>query len=283
MKSIIKNITPNDIINYPFPHLDIQSALPDNLINQLLDEIPSKQILNQYFDNNSLKLSSAINFDVDKLESLGLKIETLKEFIEVHSNSEFKNDILNLFNDYLNRNFPLLKTELIEAVKTELFVNPFKTKVSSVNNNENTFVRGPHLDDAVDVAVFLFYLKKNEDVVVGGSLDLYEYNEKFNGFRRDIWWDDREIHQNYVKKIKSIPYENNRFVMLLDGINSIHGVTPISSESSGYRYRISGGISTPSKYRHYNYKSYLNNFEKTLDTLGIIRQKIIRKYRKFNT
>lgn len=280
MKSIIKNLTHNDIIDYPFPHIDIQNALSDTLIDKLLSEIPSKNLLNDYFNKNSDQLSSAVNFDTQKLEALGLKVETLKEFVEVHSSNDFKNNILNLFNDYLLTHFPLLKTELIEAVKTELFVNPFKTKVSSINNNSNTFIRGPHLDDAMDISVYLFYLKHKEDIVEGGSLDFYKYNKKFSGFRRDIWWDDREIHLDHVQKVKSIPYENNRFVMLLDGITSIHGVTPVHSKSNGFRYRISGGISTPSNYRHYNYKNYLNKYENIIDEIGIIRQKVIRKYKK---
>ena len=160
MQSIIKNITPKDIIKFPFPHLDIKNALSDTLISKLLSEIPSKSLLNNYFNNlDSNQLSSVVNFDAQKLETLGLKVETLKEFVEAHSSNDFKNNVLNLFNDYLLTHFPLLKTELIEAAKTQLFVNPFKTKVSAINDNSNTFIRGPHLDDAMDISVYLFYLK----------------------------------------------------------------------------------------------------------------------------
>tara|TARA_Y100000768_G_scaffold336157_1_gene277673 strand:- start:830 stop:1687 length:858 start_codon:yes stop_codon:yes gene_type:complete len=282
MDTVIKNFTPSDIITYPFPHLDIKNALPEKLINQLLNELPSKIYLKDYFDQLGDDSESAVDFSVAKLKSLGFNLQVLEEFIDVHSSATFKNEILNMFNDYLLQNFPLLRKDLLSAVEAQLFINPFKTKVSSIGTSKSTFIRGPHLDDAIDISVFLFYLKHKEDNIRGGSLDLYKYKSRFKGFRRDIWWDEREINLNHVQKVKSVPFENNRFILLLDGINSIHGVTPIQSDSDCFRLRISGGISTPSEYRHYEYTDSLTNIEKTMDKIGIYRQKITRKLRRYN-
>jgi len=182
--------------------------------------------------------------------------------------------LLNLFNDYLKTSFHLLKRELVEPVETSLFINPIKTNVSNIKKDNSIFIRGPHLDDAVDVIVFLYYLKPNETVIRGGSLDLYKYKSRFKGFRRDIWWDERELHLKHIEKVKSIPYENNRFIILLDSINAIHGVTPILSGSEGYRYRLTGGLSTPSQYRHYNYRDSLTTLESLADSAGIKYQKV---------
>ena len=110
---------------------------------------------------------------------------------------------------------------------------------------------------------------------------MYKYKSRFKGFRRDIWWDERELSSKHVEKVKSIPYENNRFVILLDGINSVHGVSPISQGSKGYRYRLNGGLSTPFMYRHYNYRDYLNPFEVIKDSVGLKYQLLRRKTYKY--
>ena len=252
MESILKDITPKDIVNYPFPHLDIINALPETTYLQMTKELPNRKLLDTYFSKLD-KLPSSVKFSSDDLEALELKTPCIDEFIAVHSSKSFLDNILNLFSDYIDSHFPALKYEFLNAVETQLFINPKKTTVSEIDNEENTFVRGPHLDDPGDVGVFLYYISREEDKIIGGDLELYKYKTRFKGFRRDIWWDERELSLKNVEKAKTIPCQPNRFIFLLDGIQSIHGVTPIESSSSGYRMRLSGGINTVPASRNYEY------------------------------
>jgi len=280
MDLILKNLTQKDIILDPVPHLDIKNAFPEEIVNGMLNELPDKSFLEDVYKINSKNNPSAIELSINDLRSYNLDTPYLSKFIKAHSSPSFKKSLFNLFGDHLKFFLPLFKPELVEPVETSLFINPIKTNVSDINKDDSIFIRGPHLDDAVDVIVFLYYLKPEETVIKGGSLDLYKYKSRFKGFRRDIWWDERELHFKHIEKVKSIPYENNRFIILLDNINAIHGVTPIFSGSKGYRYRLSGGLSTPSNYRHYNYRDSLNPLEVVADSVGLKYQKLRRKIHK---
>lgn len=282
MESILKNITPKNVITYPFPHLDIIDAVPKNLYQCMVDELPSEKFLDDYFSQFG-NLPSAVALSSKNLKNLGLKTPYIDEFISIHSNKNFLDNILNLFSDYYDNYLPNMKYNFLNTVETKLFVNPKKTMVSGIENKnlKKTFVRGPHIDDPGDFGVFLFYICREEDNIIGGDLDLYKYKTRFRGFRRDIWHDERELRMNDVEKVKTISYTTNRFIFLLDSLYSIHGVTPIDSRSKGYRMRLSGGVNTAPKSKNYNYRDYLSTNEILLDIAGIQLQKVLRKINKF--
>ena len=282
MESILKNITPKNVITYPFPHLDIIDAVPKNLYQCMVDELPSEKFLDDYFSKLG-NLPSAVALSSKNLKTLGLKTPYIDEFISIHSNKNFLDNILNLFSDYYDNYLPNMKYNFLNAVETKLFINPKKTIVSEIENKnlKKTFVRGPHIDDPGDFGVFLFYICRGEDNIIGGDLDLYKYKTRFRGFRRDIWYDEREFKMKDVEKVKTISYTKNRFIFLLDSLYSIHGVTPIDSRSKGYRMRLSGGVNTVPKSKNYNYRDYLSTNEILLDIAGIQLQKVLRKINKF--
>tara|TARA_B100000767_G_C19685429_1_gene501538 strand:- start:268 stop:1116 length:849 start_codon:yes stop_codon:yes gene_type:complete len=274
MKSLLDNINKNNIIFEPFPHLDIKNALPEDLHKKLLAELPKEEDLKKLYDFSKKKPESAIQLDIDFLESHGYKVPLLKEFSKLHSGPDFSRKIFEIFSELIHERFGKFKKELTESFPNSLFVNTSNTTVSDLS--KNTFIRGAHLDAASDIGVFLFYLKPSFTEIEGGNLELYKFKSRFRGFRRDIWWDEREISKKHIIKSKEITYESNRFIFLLDGIDSIHGVSEMNL-IKGLRYRVSGGISTPTKHLHYDYKEYLTKFEKLKDFIGIYSQKILRK------
>lgn len=203
MKSILKNISTKNVIKDPFPHLDIVDALPENIYECMVNELPKTEVLDEYF-KNSKSHTSAVSISKDILSELNLKTPYIDEFNQIHSGEDFKNDILNLFRDYISECFPDLKFHLLNSNEAELSINPKKTVVSELNKENKTFIRGPHLDDPAEIGVFLYYINRRENNIKGGDLNLYEYNTRFRGFRRDIWWDERELKSNHVKKLKQL-------------------------------------------------------------------------------
>ena len=281
MESVLRNVKKEDVQLEPFPHLDIRNALPEPLHRALLEELPSDHFLENTININSGEFHSSFVMTADDMSRYGLKAPRIKQFMEVHSSDAFMNEALKLFEDHLESRFPRFRRDLLSPSDTSMFVNPRKTRVSDVAGGESTFVRGPHTDAATDIGVFLYYLKPCDSTVTGGDLELFDYKSTFRGFRRDIWWDERELPLGTIKHVKSVPYESNRFIFVLDGINAIHGVSPTQTGATGYRIRLTGGIRTESKHYHYDYRDYLSKFGVLKDRVGVVGQKVRQKAHKY--
>ncbi len=91
-------------------------------------------------------------------------------------------------------------------------------------------VIGPHLDHYDKIFFGLFYLRQFEDHLEnkGGDLVIYKWKKKYSNFNKKniIFaekWNKMNEHANPIKTIK---YKKNRFVLVVNSIDSLHGVTP---------------------------------------------------------
>jgi len=73
----------------------------------------------------------------------------------------------------------------------------------------------------------LFYLRQEDDDSVGGDLEIRRFRpelsdaQKLGCFRRAIYVDDK-----WTELVKTVKYDRNVLVVLVNGIDSLHGVTP---------------------------------------------------------
>ena len=88
---------------------------------------------------------------------------------------------------------------------------------------QKSSVRGPHVDNPVELIGGLFYLKNDKDMATGGDLNLFESSKKiyFKG-KAEV---DNEKDLNLVKTIK---YTKNKCVFFLNTLKTLHSVTPRS-------------------------------------------------------
>lgn len=277
MKSVLTDITKKDILLDPFPHLNITNALDEATHQRILRELPTIDQIENILRVNDCP-DSCYWLYIDRLRRLDPVPETIIEFLEAHSSDEFVNSVYNLFEEHIKNMLPLFRKKDISPTAA-MCINP-RTK-----SNMNNLIRGPHLDQPHDMFVFLYYLKPPQMQIEGGDLELYKYKTRFKGFDRSQFRDPRIIPEKDIIKVKTIPYESNRFVLILDGIHSVHGVSPVKYCNT-YRIRLDGGAlyKKSEGEPNYYYTDYLTLPERMRDFVGRkrqgLRRRICKKYVK---
>ena len=90
---------------------------------------------------------------------------------------------------------------------------PVRTAASSV--------RGPHVDKPNKLFAGLWYLRPPEDTdTVGGELLIYRWRAGRARF------DGAELEPRDVEVVAQVPYAGNTFVLFLNSLDALHGVTP---------------------------------------------------------
>ena len=267
-ETAIANLSRKDVFLHPFPHVDIQNAISDTWHRQILAELPSFNFLDETFHLSSKSQYTGYILDRKAIENK-LECPAIIEFIEVHSSKEFQDQVLNIFDDCLDGHLP--NHQKVELEPTEACI---------LLHHHNAPPRPPHLDDARDACAFLYYLKPAHSNIQGGDLELYRHRDNFHGFDRIQINEDRRPKRKHLMKAKTIPYESNRFVLFLDGINSIHGVSPTRFQGNDCRFVMTGGLRSKNGEKLYDPSDYLTRKDQILDKLGYQLQKVRRKIRR---
>ena len=268
MKNVFEKFENKHLFLDPFPHIVINNALPikenSEIIQELsyaksiaLSEIDKKNIQGRYTIPNKL-INSEKNF---------LKFNA---FNEAHSDKEFGSKVIEIFKPYIHEHLPELPMNEIEDYS--------KPEASFMVNNppiaSSYSPRGPHLDNRKDIFAFLYYVCQDDKKVKGGNLQLFKYKDYFRGFDRGSRIDQGYLKPESIELVKEIEYKNNTLVILLNGINSVHGVEPLGLESSPRTY-FTGGCQY--KKDCYFPESYLNTSDLIKDKTGELWQKAIIK------
>jgi hypothetical protein len=256
MNSILDNFKLENFYLEPFPHIHIENALPDQGHQAIINELPKKLDISKFNQN-----SSAVYLETDYIKK-DLQAHATYDFMQTHSTEDFKHQLLNIFDGHIKKQLPLFSSENAQIADATLVVNPW------IKGESPKAIRGPHIDDFNDVSVFLYYLKSEVDEYIGGDLELYRYKNGFHGFKRNSYKDYRELPSSHIEKVKTIPFSSNTFVAILDGLQGIHGVSPIL-KADNYRFSIRGGVHLNQNEPAYYYRDHLSTFGKIHDSLGL--------------
>ena len=80
-------------------------------------------------------------------------------------------------------------------------------------------------------SIFLFILDIPMILLSGGGLKLYSYKKGFCGFSL-FSGDSHSIRRSSIELSKEVPFEDNLFISILNGINSVHDVAPLFNSAS---------------------------------------------------
>ncbi len=231
--SLLQNFNKSDFYSTPIPHIIINNALPEKLYNELLIQSPKYLIKN----NSSNNIRG--NFFPDQIKQK-IQHELFYRFLNFHRSPEFFYQCANVFKDDLEKIYPniIKKTKkMIDNNKIIKFDSDSKkrkdcmTLSSSYSYNtpvtEASSVRGPHIDHFDKIFFGLYYMKEPEDNSIGGDLIFYKWKKNYSNYKKKniIFtekWSNMLSHSEEAKKIK---YEKNTFVLALNSINSLHGVS----------------------------------------------------------
>lgn len=284
MKSILSKAKPSDVITEPFPHLLIKDALDEDLYLQLALEFPSIATISQGIENDEINISSN-NKRLHYLAQEALsnpQISSLwKDFIGYHTSNSFLGDFLRIFKEHILQMYPNFEKEYgsFETLKSGLrkidtfeSVDVLLDALISINTpviTKPTAVRRAHVDLPDKLFAGLFYMRDPQDTSTGGELKIYKFkNGKPCGFRK------YESADRYVEYVKTVKYEQNVFVIFINSLYSLHGVS-IRSLTKYPRYFVNlvGEVKKPlfdsSKYQELPHMSYVRKMENLMKKVVI--------------
>jgi len=200
---------------WPYPHVVIPDCLPKPLFDELEATFPEKEILGQPHEGVRVDLPSRFALELGGVWS---------EFIAYHTSHVFWLEVLELFRDSINLCNPLLHLQYgpleswdcgpRRAAQTTLQMEC----QPGVNTPQDTEfrVRGPHLDNPVELYGGLLYMGDGE----GGDLEVQRLikKPKFHG--------KLEIKDKCVETVGTVKYQRNMLVFFINSLVSIHAVTP---------------------------------------------------------
>lgn len=229
--SLLQNFKSENFKTEPFPHIIIKNALPTKLYDELLEKYPVKKFQEMLKYNNSNERLDLMFKNSKKKKSLHIWDELeipscWKNFFLENTGDKFKNKFRDIFGkafkDKYNKIFP----------NNDFIYSNIAVSANSPVKEKSNKVRSAHLDQPSKLYTGLFYLRDKNDNTPGGDLDLLTWNKDItDNIEKSYLATKSEIDTRNVNVFKTIKYENNTFVIFLNSINSLHGVTERSVTS----------------------------------------------------
>ncbi len=229
MQSLLSHVKKSEVLLEPFPHIVVYNPLEPALCEQLIEDFPSIEIVAQ-----GAPCGSNQRFSYPALASLGdTRVSSLwQKFVQAHVTQEFLNEFLYLFRESICSIYENFETEFgqLETLKAGLRgFNSFDDAdilldaqicVNTPVKECPSSVRRGHVDLADKLFAGLFYLRHPQDHSTGGNLELYKFKTgKVHGFKGQF------IDDRHIECVKSLQYESNVLVLLLNSPFSLHGVS----------------------------------------------------------
>jgi len=228
--SILNNAELDCIVMEPFPHLVVRKALPPELYAQLANEYPSIDTI--LSDGKVPQNNRRYQINAQRGLSTDILHESWREFVQYHVSSDFWGEVVAKLGPAIRHVYPALEEQMGRnlgdfslSVRGEAEsdvvldcqpgINSPVTRVSSV--------RGPHVDNPVELFAGLLYFRSPEDDSTGGDLVLHRHRRSSPTF-----WGKAGLWESDVEPFATIPYEANTLVLFINGPESIHAVTPRS-------------------------------------------------------
>jgi hypothetical protein len=215
----------------PFPHVILRNALDPALCASLLRERPA---LDAVASASSPESNRRYALRSEKLLASQRIGDSWKAVARAALDQTFLNRITRLFATQLMREYPDfsqtyapiddLQAKLGKrrdlrtgdvGMQVQIAVN------APVNSHVQPDLRGPHLDNPVKLFVGLLYLRPEDDLSVGGDLELYAPVPRKLSFGAQ-----RSLRSDAVRTVGHVPYEANTLVLFLNTPRSLHGVSP---------------------------------------------------------
>jgi hypothetical protein len=232
--SVLRTFQKSNLYRDPFPHLIIRDALPNAVCDQLIKEYPSLDTLEVDATQNNTRW----NFSASRVTNSAGIPEIWKELIEYHSSPAFFGELVEIFGESLIDLYPHRfesQRQMQELAVGVRGVDSFADKdvlldaqiAGNTPATSTRSVRSTHVDGGQALFAGLLYLRREDDDSVGGDLEIRRFRpeladaRKPGCFRNATFVDDK-----WTEVVKTVKYDRNVLVVLVNGIDSLHGVTP---------------------------------------------------------
>ena len=231
--SLLSNITPDQVVAEPFPHVLVENALDEELCRQLIREFPPPETFTQgrpVGSNQKLIYTGARALADPDLS------DGWKSFISEHLQPSIWAEMLGLFRPHLLGAYPDFEQrfgkldELRPGVRNiddysrcDLLLDSELVMHTPVVGRPAA-ERGPHLKICTKPFLGFLYLRPDEDDAQGADHVLYSIKPGPSPLFDQVQATDPEL----LTAEKVIPYRNNTFIFFLNTPESIQGLTPRS-------------------------------------------------------
>lgn len=214
----------------PFPHVVLPDAIDSSLCEELLRTMPSLSDLSKGRPLGSNCQYLMRSHEVLESSTVG---ETWQTIIRAGLSSAFLNRVLRLFTPHIERAYPNFEqrfgslTELAGVPRalprgTRGFIGvDAQIGVNTPPLVDGTSARGPHLDKPNKLFVGLLYLRPDGDQSAGGELQFSLPAQPVTSCGPSY-----SLPSDRVHVVKTIPYQRNTLVLMLNTPQSWHGVSP---------------------------------------------------------
>lgn len=249
--NLAESLAPAHHAATPFPHYAVPEALPREAFEALVAALPPPAKVMQggpAGDNRRYSWSAPEALADPALDA------RWRAFVEAHVSQPFLDAVLAALAGDLRAAYPDLEARIGKPIgqwraglrrrdtfeHAEVLLDAqlcLNTPVVSTPSS----VRGPHVDRPNKLFAGLYYLRPPADTdTVGGDLELYAWRN------RDARFDGAEIAPRDVALARTVPYRGNTFVLFLNSLDALHGVTPRQvTPNTRYFFNLVGEIAVP--------------------------------------
>jgi hypothetical protein len=240
--SILQNFKDSLIRRDPFPYFVIENALPAAVSEKLAAAYPSEDLI---FQNHRKKKAfetyrQNVRYDLQAARVIStpdLDLGIWRAFVEYHTSQDFLDEVLRKLGDFIAISHPrlisLLETKSPtgkpragvrmlsdQSEQCEVALD-CQVGINSPVTQKGSSVRAAHLDDPVELYAGLFYLRHQDDAGTGGDLEICAWRDP----ARRIMGERNSIAPDSITVKDVVTYGPNKFALLLNSLDGIHGVT----------------------------------------------------------
>jgi hypothetical protein len=227
--SVLQNFTPDCLRLEPYPYIVIENALPQDIYEQLSNQYPESILNGQTRGFKDFRYYQS-QFSADHVSPLW------QEFVDYHTSKSYKTEVIKALEPGMRIRYPDITDKYLGIDVSLRHAGKARTTAAMevqfvMNSADTSSIRTPHLDQGRELFACLFYMKKPEDVGIGGDLVIYEKTTKDFQFISG-----RLAPPDKIKPVESVPYRANTLVIFLNSGDSIHGVSPRQDANVMRRY-----------------------------------------------
>lgn len=225
----------------PFPILVIKDPLSKGTYQILSDHYPKpKTCFQEDLKNHQIMLSNTYySLNADSLLDHS-KVNTVwKKFVEYQTSNQFFQDLLKFLGKEIQELHPGLENEIGKPLQKWSSGVRWKTSRTDLALDcqvgfnspviQKSQILGPHLDDKSQLYTGLFYMRKDDDDSKGGILEFYSHPDGKFILEDHPLWGKNTIRDARLKRILSIPYQENCLILFINSKKSLHAISEIES------------------------------------------------------
>jgi hypothetical protein len=221
---MFRKITPDDFQVDPYPHIVIDGFMEDNYFNEAMLELQAIEASERQTWTGSknrvlapkVVVESGRNECFPELENYPM----VKKIMEYFNSDLFYEPLINEWSKYFPSRFKLNPGFNIDRLS-----DLKGTRLLFDAAGDYVPLRDAHIDNPRGLIVWQFYFRLPSDSSTGGDFTIYSYKRGFRGFKINTLIDVQYLSDRDIELEKTIPFKSNTLIILLSGMNSIHGVT----------------------------------------------------------